>query len=466
MAKDLRTFLDSVRKLGPEYYVELKKEVDTYMEPYMIQQKLAAENKFPVIYCPHVKGYSQPLVTDTFGSYDLLGLALDMAPGTVSKKSILQEFAKRSSNLIPPVEISREEAPCKAVVMTGDDVDLNKLPFTHHAELDHGKYITAGFCIMKDPATGIYNAGWYRHEILNKNTITAMINPSNHGKYIGRACAERGERLPVALAIGHHPAVVMGSCVGGSIDMCEYDVMGGLTGEPIRLVKAETVDLLVPADAEVILEGYIEHPEKEVPDGPFAEFAGYYGHVMPSYEITITGITTRKDAIMHELDPAHVEHNLSGVLAYELNHYNALTKAFPSVTGVHLPPSGCCMFHVYIQMHKGVQGEAKRAAMLSLSSVSMCKMAIVVDDDVDIYNERDVMWAVATRCQGDRNIQIIPAVTGSHLDPLAYGEDRDEVGTLVTKVIIDATKPLGKEFAPRVKPKQSLMDSIVLEDYL
>ena len=169
---------------------------------------------------------------------------------------------------------------------------------------------------------------------------------------------------------------------------------------------------------------------------------------------------------MHELDPAHCEHNLSGVLAYELNHYNALTKAFPSVTGVHLPPSGCCMFHVYIQMHKGVQGEAKRAAMLSLSSVSMCKMAIVVDDDVDIYNERDVMWAVATRVQGDRNITIIPDVTGSHLDPLAYSENRDEAGTLVTKVIIDATKPLQKEFAPRVKPKQSLMDSINLDDYI
>ena len=467
MIKTLRTFLDDVRKLGPEYYIELKKPVSTDMEPYMIQQKLAADNKYPVIFCPEVKGYSQPLVTNTFGSYDLLGLALDMVPGTCSKKQILEEFAKRSSNLIPPIEIDAKDAPCKDIVWTGEEVDLNRLPFTHHAELDHGKYITTGFTIMKDPSTGIYNCGWYRHELINRDTITAMINPSNHGKYIGRACAEKGIRLPVALAIGHHPAVTMGSCVGGSIDMNEYEVMGGLTGAPVRLVKAETVDLLVPADAEIILEGYIEHPEKEVDDGPFAEFAGYYGIVMPAYEIHITAITMRKDAIMHELDPAHSEHNLSAVLAYELNHYRALTAAFPSVTGVHLPPSGCCMFSVYIQMHKGVQGEAKRAGMLALSSSSMCKTAVIVDDDVDIYNEKDVMWAIATRTQADKDITIIPEVTGSHLDPLAYNElSRNEHGTLVSKVIIDATVPLMRSFPPRVKPKKALMDSINLEEYI
>ena len=466
MVKDLRSFLEDVKKAGPEYYIELKKEVSTYMEPYMVQQKLAEENKYPVIFCPKVKGYTQPLVTDTFGSYDLLGIALDMAPGTVSKKAILEEFSHRSDNMIAPVEIARDEAPVKDIVMTGDEVDLDKLPFTHHAKLDHGKYITTGFTVMKDPDTDIYNCGWYRHEILNKNTITAMINPSNHGKYIGRRATELKREVPVALAIGHHPAVCMGSCVGGSIDMNEYEIMGGLTGEPIRLVKAETVDLLVPADAEVILEGYIRHPEKEVDDGPFAEFAGYYGHVMPAYEIEITAITMRRDAIMHELNPAHCEHNLSGVLSRELTHYRNLKREFPSVTGVYLPPSGCCTFHVYIQMHKGVPGEAKRAAMLALGSISECKMAIVVDDDVDIYNERDVMWAVATRVQGDRNITILPDVTGSHLDPLAYGENREEKGTLVTKMIIDATKALNKEFAPRVKAPQDLLDSINLEDYI
>ena len=351
------------------------------------------------------------------------------------------------------------------VVLTGDDVDLSILPITHHAVDDHGKYITAGFTVCKDPDTGIYNAGWYRHEVLSKNSVTAMINPNNHGKYIARRNAELNQDMEVALVIGHHPAAVMGSCVSGSIDLDEYEVMGGLLGEPLEVVKAKTVDLYVPADAEVVLEGII-HPKTEVDDGPFAEFAGYYGRVMPAYVIEITAITMRKDAIWHDLDPAHCEHNLSGVLSFESAYFSAVKRVVPSVTGVHLPPSGCCLFTVYIQIKKRVMGEANLAAMVALGAVFMGKMVIVVDDDIDIYNEREVMWAVATRVQGDKNITIIPNVSGSHLDPLAYDEDRINKGSMTTKVIIDATKPIGKEFSKRVKPSMEALEKIHLEDYL
>lgn len=465
MAKDLRTFLEDVRKEGPEYYVEVKKALSSELEPFFIQQKLAAQNKFPVMYCQRIEGSKLPLVTNTFGSYDLLGLSLGMSPKDASKKNILKEYQQRTANLIQPIVKSREKAPVKDIVLTGDQVDLGLLPITRHAAGDHGKYVTTGFTVTKDPDTGIYNAGWYRHEVLSKNELTAMINPSNHGKYIARRHKELGTSMEVALVIGHHPAAVMGSCVSGSIDLNEYEVMGGLLNEPLELVPAETVDLLVPANAEVVLEGII-HPENEVNDGPFAEFAGYYGHVMPAYKIEVKAITMRKDAIWHDLDPAHCEHNLSGVLSFESAYYNAVKKNVPSVTGIHLPASGCCLFHVYISIKKRVMGEGNLAGLSALSAVSMGKMAIVVDDDIDIYNERDVLWAVATRVQGDRNISIIPRVTGSHLDPLAYDETRLGKGSMTTKVIIDATKPIGLEFAQRVKPSVEQMNSINLKDYL
>ena len=465
MPKNLRTFLEDVKKEGSEYYVEVKKELSNDLEPFYIQQKLANENKFPVIWCPKIKGSKLPLVTDTFGSYDLQGIALGFSPSDgASKNNILMEYQRRTQNLTDPVEIPRADAPVKDIVLTGDQVDLDLLPICHHAAKDHGRYITAGFTVCKDPDTGIYNAGWYRHEVLDKKTVTCMINPNNHGKYIARRHKELGTTMEFALVIGHHPAAVMGSCVSGSIDLDEYKVMGGLLEEPLRLVKAETVDLMVPADAEVILEGVI-HPEIEVGDGPFAEFAGYYGREMPAYKMEITAITMRKDAIWYDLDPASVEHPLSGVLSFESAYYTAIKRIVPSVTAVHLPPSGCCLFTIYISIKKRVQGEGNMAGLAALTGTSMGKTAIVVDDDIDVYNERDVLWAVATRVQGDKNINIIPWVAGSHLDPLSYDESRLGKGPMTTKVIIDATKPITTEFSERVKPAAEVMDKIDLKEY-
>ncbi len=466
MAKDLRSFIEDVKKEGSEYYIELSKPLDTVLEPCMLQQQLGAQNKFPVMYCHKMKGSKLPLVTNTFGSYDLMGIAMDIAPGKGSKRSILEEYMKRCANLIPPVEVNRDKAPVREVILKGNDVDLGLLPIVHHAKNDHGKYLTTAFTICKDPETGIHNAGWYRHEILNKNTITCMINPNNHGKYIARKNAELGNgKMEVALVIGHHPAVVMGSCVSGSIDLDELQVMGGLIGEALPVVKGETVDLLVPADAEIVLEGYLD-TTKEIPDGPFAEFAGYYGHEMPSYEITITAITMRHDAIYHDLDPAHTEHNLSGVLSFEASLYNSVKAKIPSVLGVHLPPSGCCLFTAYIQIKKRVPGEGTRTGLVAIGAESMLKTAIVVDEDIDIYNERDVMWAFATRFQADKDFTMIPNITGSHLDPTAYDETRLGKGNMVTKCVIDATRPVSSEFAERVKPPKELMNSVKLEDFI
>ena len=465
MAKNLRTFLEDVKKEGPDYFVEVKKELSTDLEPFYVQQKLAADNKFPVLWCPKIEGSTLPLVTNTFGSYDLQGIALGISPKEgASKNNILMENQRRRENLTEPQEIAKSDAPVKDVILTGDQVDLGVLPICHHASGDHGRYITAGFTVCKDPDTGIYNAGWYRHEVLDKKSITCMINPNNHGKYIARRCKELGKSMEFALVIGHHPTVLMGSCVSGSIDLDEYKVMGGLLNEPLRLVKAETVDLMVPADAEVVLEGVI-HPEIEVEDGPFAEFAGYYGRKMPAYRMEISAITMRKDAIWYDLDPASVEHPLSGALSFESAYYTAIKRVVPSVTAVHLPPSGCCLFTIYVSIKKRVPGEANMAALAALTGTSMGKTVIVVDDDIDIYNERDVLWAVATRVQGDKNINIIPWVAGSHLDPLAYDETRLGKGPMTTKVIIDATKPVELGFSERVKPSAELMDKINLKDY-
>ena len=257
MNKDLRSFLADARKAGPEYYVEVNRPLKPYLEPCIIQEKLAREGRFPVISCPEIEGSKLPLVTDLFGCYETFAITLGMDPKNLNKAEILQEYRKRVNDLKPTKTVSAKEAPVKEVILKGEDADLGLLPLIHHQELNSGKYIPIGFMMCKDPETGVVNSGVYRHEVQGKNRLGAMINFANHGAYIARRYAELGKTMEVALVIGHHPAVVHGAITRNALELDELEVMGGLLGEPIEVVKGETVDIPVPAWAEIVIEGII-----------------------------------------------------------------------------------------------------------------------------------------------------------------------------------------------------------------
>jgi 2,5-furandicarboxylate decarboxylase 1 len=180
----------------------------------------------------------------------------------------------------------------------------------------------------------------------------------------------------------------------------------------------------------------------------------------------VTAITMRRDAIYHDLDPAHREHNLAGVLAFEASVYDSVKKLVPSVTGVYMPPSGCCVFTAYVRIKKRVPGEGKSAGLAALSAEPNLKFIVVVDDDIDIYNEEEVLWAVSTRFEADVGLTMIPNIMGAHLDPSAYGEVRTERGPMTTKLIIDATRPATLGFADRIRPPEDLWNKVKLEDYI
>ena len=272
--------------------------------------------------------------------------------------------------------------------------------------------------------------------------------------------------MEAVLFIGHHPAALIGTLCEGPIDLSELEVMGGLLGEPLQVVNGETVDIPVPAFAEIAIEGHLD-PTNETSDGPFAEFTGFYG---PSKDpvglMKVSAITMRDDAIYHDLDPAHQEHNLAGALTLESTVYSNVRHLVPSVTGAYLPVSGSCRFTAYVAIKKRVQGEGKSAGMAALTANPGIKIAIVVDSDIDIYNEQRVLWAIATTFEADRDLTIIPNAMGSHLNPSAYGEVRVETGPMNTKVIIDATRPVTLHFENRIRPPQEVWDRIRLKDYL
>ncbi len=463
MNKDLRSFLKEVEALGPDYFARVSKPVDPVYEPCVIQQKLAAAGRYPVLYFEHINGSSVPLVTNVFGSYELLGVALGVDPRE-PKSKILETFRRRIEKPVPARMVSAADAPVKEIIW--NEIDLSRLPIPKHAEKNSGKYFTIAYLVVRDPETGVLNAGVYRHEVKGKDSFACMFNPAHHAAYIYRRYKELKKPMEAVLVVGHHPAAVMGTLSRGPMESNEYEVMGALLGEPLELVRAESVDLPVPAWAEIAIEGVID-PDAETTDGPFSEYTGFYGPAKdPVALMRVSAITMRRDAIFHDLDPSHREHNLSGSLSFEASVFDSVKKLVPSVQGVYMPASGSCVFTAYVKIRKRVAGEGKAAGLAAIAAEPNLKIAIVVDDDVDIYKEEEVWWAIATHCEADRDLTVIANIMGAHLNPSAYGEVRHQHGGMNSKLIIDATRPATLPFAERIKPPAEAWARIRLEDYL
>lgn len=470
MSKDLRYFLKKAREAGPDFYAEASKPLKPELEVAILQDKLTAEGRNVVLYCPEITGSKLPLVTNFFGSYELLALALDMDTKRMEKPEILQEYMRREGKTVPPQTVPASEAPVKEVIIKGKDVDLGLLPITNPAELNSGKYIPIGTAILKDPDTGAYNAGVYRHEVKGKDQLGFMVTPAHHGAYIGRRCAELGKPMEAAICIGHHPLVSIGACARGGLEEDELELIGGLLEEPLQMTKAETVDLLIPAQGEIIIEGVID-TKKRITDGPYSEWVGYYGDINPlCWLLQVTAITMRHDAIYHDLDPCHPEHTKCTLLGMESGVYRMVKQVVPTVKAVHLPWSGRHVLHAYVSIKKRVEGEGKRAGLAAIGE-ALTTLVIVVDEDINVYNEEEVLWAVASRMVGDLDILILPRVQGAFAHPRAYSEVRNpfnllEPGSMNTKVVIDATKPVGGPFPTRVTHPRDLWDSMNLADYI
>lgn len=260
--------------------------------------------------------------------------------------------------------------------------------------------------------------------------------------------------------------MVLGSLYTGPQNVDELEIAGGFLDESLEVVQGETVDLPIPAFGEIVIEGTID-ARNMVTDGPFSEYAGYYGLAeKPCHLIDVTAITMRRDAIYHDLDPAHREHNLSCAMSFESAVYDMVKAAVPTVKAVYAPPSGTNVYNYYVSIAKRVQGEGKRAGLAALSLPPDANMVVVVDEDIDVYNEEEVLWAVATRVIPDEDIVIIPRITGPHLHPTAYDETRLKRGHMTSKMIIDATMPVGLHFETRITPPKDLWEAMKLEDYI
>ena len=309
--------------------------------------------------------------------------------------------------------------------------DLSSIPIMHHFPHDAGKYLTSGIVFSR--FEGVENASIHRMLVLDKKRVAARLVEGRHTHVmLGKALA-KGEKLPIAVTIGTHPAVTFASCTRVPTGM-ELSYAAELLGGEITVRECSN-GVLVP-DAEIVLEGYIGGDVTD--EGPFVDITGTYDPVRKQPVIEFTGMHVKPDFIYHGILPGGDEHKVLMGAPYEPKIYRAVAGV-TEVKNVVLTKGGCGYFHAIIQIKKSTQGDAKNAIMAAFAAHTSLKHVVVVDEDINPCDPNDVEYAIATRVSGDRDIMVITGVRGSSLDPCQL-----EDGTNV-KVGVDATMVLGRE---------------------
>ncbi|HUG36336.1 MAG TPA: UbiD family decarboxylase [Candidatus Limnocylindrales bacterium] len=406
MAQDLRSYLDLIKRRKPDELQIVSREMDPAYEITAAVVKLEKEGRRrPVLVFENVRGTRFPVITNLHASRSRLAMAMSCPP-----EEMLRTYLRAMDRPVPPKLVPT--GPVKDVILRGEQVDLHALPPIIHHEGDAGAYLTAAISFAKDPASETWNCAYNRLMVKGRDTTSIHLTAGKHLWEFHRIAESRGEALPVAFAIGVHPAIALGALAIGSIDEDERAIMGALLGEPLELVKCETSDVLVPAHAELVIEAEIQ-PGARIPEGPFGEFTGYSLGERAREVMKVKAITHRQGAYFQDITVAHLDHMLLSTIPMEANLYRAVRAMVPSVKAVRVPGPFTC----YVSLEQRLPGQGKNAILAVLGADLYMKRVVVVDQDVDVFDDRQVNWAIATRCQPDRDITIITHARGSDLDP-------------------------------------------------
>ncbi|MEO7404842.1 MAG: UbiD family decarboxylase, partial [Burkholderiales bacterium] len=451
---DLRTFLASI----PDAVFRPAGELSVRHEITALQHALEAANRHPVIVVDRPRLLDGrvstiPVVCNLTASRVLTAKALGIADHREAGRVIAERFA----HPIAPITVDRRDAPVQAVIIEGDAADLTALPALHQHVMDPGPYLTAAHATTYDPDTGIDNTSIQRCWVKGPREMSFFPYPSSHNHRNMRKFWARGEDCPVVFWIGHHPAVSVGAQAKVKYPQSHWAAAGGLVGEPIRLVPSVTFGdkLMVPADAEVVIEGVVPR-DTWAADGPFGEYHGYLGPQTLAPICRITAITRRSNAMWHDYGSGLADMLVPDNMSIEGKLYGHIKSVVATLQSVYVPVSGR-RFHVYLQLKDPLPGEARDALTAALS-YRRCKAAFAVDADIDVFDDRAMMWALATRVQWDRDQIMIPGLTGSALDPSwPLG------AKTAAKIGIDATMPTATDpSAPKPFPPRAVVPDTAL----
>ena len=409
----------------------------------------------------NIKGYEgQRLVVGTVGGGDgVYRLALGIEEGF---DAVNRKWHQALSHPVDAV-MGTGTAPCQEVVLMGDEADLTRFPIpTWTPGKDPGPFLTSACQITKDRETGIRNVGVYRMQLKGpRKTGVLWEHPSQHGAVHFAQYWEAGEPMPTAVALGVEPAILMGAITKTPLGTDELSVAGALRGNPVELVKCKTIDVEVPARAEIVLEGHIP-PEVREPEGPFGEYSGYMGGPYESVIFEIDCITHRKDAIsqafLSQMPPS--ESSLIRATLEESHIFKHLAQdlRIPGIEDVHLPESGGSYAICWVKIKQSYPGQAQQVLSAAWTHhPSLAKWIVVTDEDVDIRDPFQREWALAWRVQPHRDMFTIPNTAPVLQDPSAGHRDEDIWEKRSSKILIDATKPW-LDFPDVSLPPQKFLD--------
>ena len=438
-AQSLRGFVKMVESEYPHELLRIKSPVDLRFDMTSIVFELERAGKNPVVIFEKIAGHDLPVITNVAANRQLLAACLG-----VDAANLPTAFRERCQKYLPCETVS--DPAWNEVLLEGDALDLRKLPIPLQFSVDGAPYITAGQISARDPVSGVDTTGFHRLMIKGKDRLGVSLHSRRRMYEFHRRAEERGQSLPAVITIGTHPLHYMGSMVYAyPPNVRKFEIIGGLFGAAYRLAKTGIQDLEVPAGAEIVIEGEILAGVHE-PEGPFGEFTGYASYRSTQNVFVAKRIRMRADAMFQSVTSGmSKDHILVSCVTREGEILNTLRRNLPNVRNVHVPHTTCGAFVAFVSMKKTADGEPQMAVMATLGTELYTKYVIVVDDDVDIFDLNDVMWAVATRVRAEKDIFFIPGAKAAILDPTS-----DPENFTVTKMGIDATRPTGRDFAERL----------------
>lgn len=469
--KDLRSFLAEWNKQYPWELCRVERATSVKHEVTALADRLEKQQFFPILFFENPrtaegKRSTIPVVTNLLASRKRCAAALG-----IDADQAAQGYLARASQSFPPRVVSKGESPVKEVIKKGADINLYDFPIPLHHKGTTAPRITAGMATTVDPSGRIDNCALQSCVIKDKDKMVwSNASPKNHNYLNMMAWWDRGEDCPFAMWIGHHPAACLGGQQRLSHPESHYPGIGGLLGEPLRLVATETFgDLLkVPADAELVIEGV---SPKEIWES--GAYAGDHAKTMiplaPEPVIKVTCITHRRDAYYHDIAVGHADNLVMGGFALEAAVYHACKRVAPCVENVHLPLSGLCRRIVYIQVRNPHGADARAIISAALPLDPRLKYVFVVDDDVDIFDDRQVLLALVNRAQLDRDMLLIPGLPDTTIDPVAV---RLGDAYVTAKAGFDLTVPpsplpgFPKQFEENIGFPGEVEEKLRIEDYL
>ena len=461
--EDIHEFITELEKNGE--LKRVKTEVDSNLEIAEILRREMYSNGSAILF-ENVKGYDIPVLGNAFGSMKRLEIGLEMTDFTeigqriadMTKMDIPSGFLNKIKKLpeLSKMASSFPKAETRGPVteITSSDASFDDLPILKSWPNDAGRFITLGLVATRHPETGVRNLGVYRMQIIDKTHAIMHWQKHKRGAHHGDISKDRGEKIPVAIIIGGEPATIFSSIAPVPEGLDKYLFAGITRKEGIKTVKCKTIDLDVPANAEIVLEGYVD-PEDVRDEGPFGDHTGYYTPAEPFPTFTLTGIMRREDPIYVTTvvgKPILEDAYIGKVI--ERSFLPLIRMLQPEVVDYSMPAAGWFQGLAIISIKKRYPGQAKKVMMglWGMGQLSLTKTFVVVDDDINVHNMNDVIWAITTRADAARDTIIINNTPTDTLDPAS------PLVNLGSKMGIDATQKTKEEGYEREIQQQVKVD--------